>query len=109
MGADVIVLALSSITSGTYFASLGVGGCCLPPRSQGIVELTLSLDCLAHPVSIPGDCATSIHLEGLLRGRVSRWLSLLEQWVFRGGKGHLCPQFRQQVSSQQRYWAFRDV
>ena len=42
MGADVIVLGLSSITSGTYFASLGVGGCCLPPRSQGIVELTLS-------------------------------------------------------------------
>ena len=85
-----------------------VGGCLLP-RPQGIVEVTLSLDCLAHLVSFSGDCATSIHLEGLLRARVNRWLSPLEQWVFRGGKGHLCPQFRQQVSSQQRYWAFRDV
>ena len=75
----------------------GVG--CLPPRPQGIVELTLSLDYLAPPVSLLGDCATSIHLEGLLRGRVNKWLSPLEQWVFLGGKGHLCPQFRQQVSS----------
>ena len=93
MGADVIVPGLNSITSGTCFASLG-RVCCLPPRPQGIVELTLFLDCLAGLVSLPGDYATSIHLEGLLRGRVSRWLSLLEQWVFRGGKGHLCPQFR---------------
>ena len=37
--------------------------------------LTLSLDCLARPVSLPGDCATSIYLEGLLSGRVNRWLS----------------------------------
>ena len=103
MGADVIVPGLSFVTSGTCFASLrrcrGMGcggrcGDCLPPRPQGIVELTLFLDCLAGLVSLPGDYATSIHLEGLLRGRVSRWLSLLEQWVFRGGKGHLCPQFR---------------
>ena len=40
VGADVIVLGLSSITSGTCFASPGGG--CLPPRPQGIVELTLS-------------------------------------------------------------------
>ena len=74
-----------------------VGGC-LPPRHQGIVEVTLSLDC--YPIGfLSGDCTTSIHLEGLLRGRVNRWLSPLKQWVFRGGKGHLCPQFRQQVSS----------
>ena len=63
MGADIIVPGLSSITSGTCFVSLeGVGregG--LPSRPQGIVELTLSLDCLACPVSFPGDCATSIH------------------------------------------------
>ena len=75
--ADVIVPGLSSITSGTCFASLGEG--CLPPRPQEIVELTLSLDCLAHPVSFPGGCATSTHLEGLLRGRVNRWLSPIEQ------------------------------
>ena len=66
MGADVIVPGLSSITSGTCFASLGEG--CLPPRPQGIVELTFSLDCLACLVSLPGDRATSIHLEELLRG-----------------------------------------
>ena len=79
------------------FCNPGVG--CLPPRPQGIVELTFSLDCLACPVSFLGDRATSIHLEGLLRRRVNRRLSPLKQWVFRGGKGHLCPQFRQQVSS----------
>ena len=62
------------------------GGACLPPRPQGIVELTLSLDGLACPVSLPGDCATSTHLEDLLRERVNRWLSPLEQWVFRGGE-----------------------
>ena len=72
---------------------------CLAPRPRGIFELTLSLDCLARPVSLPADCATSIYVEGLLSGRVNRWLSPLEQWVFRGEKGHLCPQFRQQVSS----------
>ena len=99
MGADIIVPGWSSITSGTCFASLGMGergggGGCLLPRPQGIVELTLFLDCLAGLVSLPGDYATSIHLEGLLRGRVNRWLSPLKQWVFRGGKGHLCPQFR---------------
>ena len=77
MRADIIVLGLSSITSGTCFASLGEG--CLLPRPQGIVELTLSLDCLALPVSFLGCCATSIHLEELLRIRVSRWLSPLEQ------------------------------
>ena len=85
MGADVIVPGLSSITSGTCFPSLGVGAGCLRPRPQGI-ELTLSLDCLVHLVSLPGDCATSMHLEGLLRGRVNRWSSPLEQWVFRGGE-----------------------
>ena len=37
------------------------------PRPQGLVELTLSLDCLACLVSLPGDCATSTHLEGLPR------------------------------------------
>ena len=101
MGADVIVPGLNSITSGTCFARLGGGGGggCLLPRPQAIVELTLSLDCLARPVSLPGDRATSIHLEGLPRGRVNRWWSPLEQWAFCGGKGHLCPQFRQQVSS----------
>ena len=52
------------------FCKPGVG--CLPPRPQGIVELTFSLDCLACLVSLPGDHATSIHLEGLLRGRVNR-------------------------------------
>ena len=66
-------------------------GGCLLPRPQGIVELTLFLDCLAHPVSLPGDRATSIHLEGLPRGRVNRWLSPLEQWVFRGGKVTCAP------------------
>ena len=65
----MIVPGLSSITSGTCFASLGEG--CLPPRPQEIVELTLSLDCLACLVSFLGDYATSIHLEGLLRGRVN--------------------------------------
>ena len=64
----------------------GRGGWCLLPRPQGIVELTLSLDCLACPVSLPGDCAASTHLEDLLRRRVNRWLSPLEQWVFRGEK-----------------------
>ena len=68
-----------------------LGGGCLLPRPQGIVELTLFLDCLAHPVSLPGDRATSIHLEGLPRGRVNRWLSPLEQWVFRGGKVTCAP------------------
>ena len=81
MGADVIVLGLSSITSGTCFVSLEwvgrEGG--LPSRPQGIVELTLSLDCLAHLVSLLGDRATSIHLEELPRGRINRWLSPLEQ------------------------------
>ena len=43
MGADVIVLGLSSITGGTCFASLGGREGCIPPRPQGIVELTLSL------------------------------------------------------------------
>ena len=57
------------------------------------------LDCLTSPVSFPRDCAISIHLEGLLRGRENRWLSPLEQWVFCGWKGRLYPQFRQQVSS----------
>ena len=68
MGADVIVLDLSSVTTGTCFTSLGGRGAgCLLPRPQGIVELTLSLDCLARLVSLPGDCATSTHLEGLPR------------------------------------------
>ena len=75
-GPDVTAPGLSSVTSGTCFASLGG---CLPPKPQGIVELTLSLHCLAHPVSLPGDCATSIHLEGLPRGRVNRWLSPFEK------------------------------
>ena len=44
MGADIIVLGLSSITSGACFANLGRGaGGCLQPRPQGIVELTFSL------------------------------------------------------------------
>ena len=79
MGADVIVLGLSSITSGTCFALEGKGVGCLPPRPQGIVELTLSLDGLAPPVSLLGDCATSIHLEGLPRGKVNRWMSQLKE------------------------------
>ena len=85
MGADVIVPGLNSITSGTCFASLG-RVCCLPPRPQGIAELTLSLDCLAHLVSLLGDRATSIHLEGLPRARVNRWLLLspLKKWSFMG-------------------------
>ena len=74
MGADIIVLGLSSITSGTCFARLWGWGC-LPPRPQGIVDLTLSLYCLARPVSLLGDRATCIHLEGLPKGRVNGWLS----------------------------------
>ena len=62
MGADIIVPGLSSITSGTCFASLGrwveVGVVFCP--DLGIVELTFSLNCLARPVSLPGDRATSI-------------------------------------------------
>ena len=90
---DVIVPGLSSISSGPCFASLaeGVGG--------GLS----SAQTLARPVFLPGDHATSVHLEGLSRGRVNGRLSSLREWVFHGGKGHLCPQFRQQVSSQQRY------
>ena len=53
--------------------------------------LTLSLDCLARLVSLPGDRATSIHLEGLLRGRVKRWLSPLEQWGLSLGERPLVP------------------
>ena len=66
------------------FYKLGAGGGCLLPRPQGIVELTLSLDCLAHLVSLLGDRATSIHLEELPRGRVNRRLSPLKEWVFLG-------------------------
>ena len=88
MGADIIVLGLSSITSGTCFASLGVLS---STQTQGIVELTLPLYCLAHSVSLPGYCATSIYLEGLLRGRVNRWLGPLKEWVFRGGERSLVP------------------
>ena len=42
MSADVIVSGLSSVTTGTCFASPERRGCLLP-RPQGIVELTLSL------------------------------------------------------------------
>ena len=87
-GADVIVMGLSSVNSGTCFASLG---CCLPPRPQGIVELTLSLNCLACLVFLPGDGATSILFEGLLRGRVNRWLSPLKEWAFHWGERSLVP------------------
>ena len=41
--------------------------------SQLSLSLSLSLDCLAHLVSLLGDGAISIHLEGLPRGRVNRW------------------------------------
>ena len=69
-GANVIVPGLSSITSGTCFASLG--GLSSAQTSGNCVN-SLSLDCLAHPVSLLGDGAASIHLERLPRGRINRW------------------------------------
>ena len=63
----------------------GEGGY-LSPKPQEIVGLALSLDCLTHQVSLLKDHATSIHLEGLPRGRVNRWSSPLESGSFLGGK-----------------------
>ena len=70
MGADVIVPCLSSITSGTYFASLRVWGCLLL-RPQQIVELTLSLDCLGFPGGSDGKapaCNVETRVRSLGRG-----------------------------------------
>ena len=83
--------------------SRGGGGGYLLPKPQGIVGSALSLDHLTHLASLLEGHATSIHLEGLPRGRVNRWLS--PRWLFLGGKRSLVPQFRQ-VSSQQ---AFRNI
>ena len=63
MGADVIVPGLSSVTTGTCFASLRGVGLSSAQTSENM--LTLCLHRSARPVSLPGDCATSIHLEGL--------------------------------------------
>ena len=70
MGADVIVPCLSSITSGTYFASLRGWGCLLL-RPQQIVELTLSLDCLGFPGGSDGKapaCNVETRVRSLGRG-----------------------------------------
>ena len=65
MGADIIVLGLSSITSGTCFVSLEwvgrEGG--LPSRPQGIVELTLLT---VQPVWFP--CQETVQPPFILRG-----------------------------------------
>ena len=68
MGADIIVLGLSSITSGACFANLGRGaGGCLQPGPQGIVELTfslslsLSLSRLFGPYGFPSGRLCKLH------------------------------------------------
>ena len=66
------------------------GGGCLPPKSQGIAGLALSLDCLVPLASLLEDHVMSIHLEGLPRGIVNRCLNPLEEWVFRGGDRVTC-------------------
>ena len=86
------------------FSQLGVWADCLPPRPQGIIELAFSHALPAHPVLHLGrvgwgrevlrERTNSAHLEGgpLLRG-----------------ESHLCSRFGEQVSSQQEYWALRNV
>ena len=49
----------------------GEGGY-LPPKPQEIIRLIPSLGYLVHPDFLPEGHVTSIHLEGLLRGRVNR-------------------------------------
>ena len=63
----------------------------LPSKSCSYCSPALFLDCVACSVSLLGDRATSIHLEGLPRGRVNRWLIPLEEWVFFGGERSLVP------------------
>ena len=89
MGADVIVPGLSSVTTGTCFASLWGVGLSSAQTSENM--LTLCLHRSAHPVSLLGDRATSIHLEGLPRERVNRWLSPLKGKLFCWGERSLLP------------------
>ena len=54
-------------------ASPGWGlGVNFPPKPQGIIGLVPSLSCLVHPDFLQEGHVTSIHLEGLPRGRVNR-------------------------------------
>ena len=59
----------------------------LLPRPQGIVELMIFLHRLAclvpHLASHPGDCTTSVYLQGLSRGRVNWWFSPFKSGSFK--------------------------